>query len=319
MKKDLLEILCCPIHKTDLRLINDKGADGSEIYDSFLICEYGCKYPVIRGVPRFVSEENYTESFGFQWRKHSQIYMDNEKQRAIWELFKRKTGLDEDQIRGKVFLDVGVGTGGYAKGVINRGGKVIGIDLSLAVESAQENIGSHINCNIIQADLFNLPFKREVFDGIYSIGVLHHTPDCKKAFQGLIPFLKKGGVVSIWVYSAQQGLKIYLSEKLRKITTSMPKKLLYHLCSVAIPYYYIYKVPVLGKTIYRFSPPISIEPSWEDRILDTFDWYSATYQSKHTYPEVYRWFKECGLVNVEPLDIPVAMKGYKPRHSVPRC
>ena len=313
MKKDLLEILYCPIHKTDLKLVNDKGANGSEICDSLLICEYGCKYPVIRGIPRFVLEESYTESFGFQWRKHSQIYMGNEKQKAIWELFKRKTGLDEDQVRGKMFLDVGVGTGGYAKGVIDKGGRVIGIDLSLAVESAQENIGNHINCNIIQADLFNLPFKREVFDGIYSIGVLHHTPNCKKAFQGLIHFLKKGGVFSIWVYSVQQGLKMFLSEKLRKITTKMPQKLLYYLCYVAISYYYIYKIPILGKIIYKITPPISIEPNWEDRILDTFDWYSAIYQSKHTYPEVYRWFKECGLVDIELLDVPIGIKGYKPR------
>lgn len=314
MKKDLLEILCCPIHKTELELIDDEGANGSEICDGFLICEYGCKYPVIRGIPRFVSEENYTESFGFQWRKHSQIYMGNEKQRDIWELFKRKTGLDEDQVRGKVFLDVGVGTGGYAKGVIDRGGRVIGIDLSLAVEAAQENIGNNINCNIVQADLFNLPFKREVFDGIYSIGVLHHTPNCKRAFQGLIYFLKKGGVISIWVYSVQRGLKIFLSEELRKITTKIPKKLLYYLCLIAIPYYLVYKIPILGKIIDKIMPPISKEPSWEDRLLDTFDWYSAIYQSKHTYPEVYRWFKEWGLVDMELLDVPVAIKGYKPTH-----
>jgi len=314
MKKDLLEILCCPIHKTELELIDDEGANGSEICDGFLICEYGCKYPVIRGIPRFVSEENYTESFGFQWRKHSQIYMGNEKQRDIWELFKRKTALDEDQVRGKVFLDVGVGTGGYAKGVIDREGRAIGIDLSLAVEAAQENIGNNINCNIVQADLFNLPFKREVFDGIYSIGVLHHTPNCKRAFQGLIYFLKKGGVISIWVYSVQRGLKIFLSEELRKITTKIPKKLLYYLCLIAIPYYLVYKIPILGKIIDKIMPPISKEPSWEDRLLDTFDWYSAIYQSKHTYPEVYRWFKEWGLVDMELLDVPVAIKGYKPTH-----
>lgn len=313
MKKDLLEILCCPKHKTDLKLINDKSANGSEVYDGALTCEYGCKYPVIRGIPRFVSEENYTESFGFQWRKHSQIYMGNERQRTIWELFKRKTGLDENRVKGKMFLDVGVGTGGYAKAVMDKGGRVIGIDLSLAVEAAQENIGNYANCNIIQADLFNLPFKREVFDGIYSIGVLHHTPNCKKAFQGLIHFLKKGGVISIWVYSVQHRLKIFVSENLRKITTKMPKKLLYYLCSIAIPYYFIYKIPILGKIIYKITPPISVKPNWEDRVLDTFDWYSAIYQSKHAYPEVYGWFKECGLVNIELLDVPVGMKGYKPK------
>lgn len=311
MKKDLLQLICCPSHKADLKINEHTSYNNSEVESGTLICEHGCVYPVLRGIPRFVAEENYTESFGFQWRKHSCIYMSDKKQGKLWELFKNKTGLDKSQLQGKVFLDAGVGTGGYAKAVIDGGGSVVGIDLSLAVESAQENIGRYTNCDIIQADLFNLPFREQVFDGIYSIGVLHHTPDPKKAFQALVPFLKKGGVISVWVYSFGEGLRMSLSEKLRMITTKMPKKVLYYLCFIAIPYYLVYKTPLLGKIIDRIMPPISTEPDWEDRILDTFDWYSAEYQSKHTYPEVYKWFKECGLVDIDLLDIPVAVKGYK--------
>ena len=42
--------------------------------------------------------------------------------------------------------------------------------------------------------------------------------------------------------------------------------------------------------------------------MDTFDWYSPKYQSKHSYPEVFKWFKESGLTDIEILDTPVSVK-----------
>ena len=50
--------------------------------------------------------------------------------------------------------------------------------------------------------MFKLPFAPESFDYIYSIGVLHHTPDCEQAFKGLPRLLKPGGRIAIWLYSA---------------------------------------------------------------------------------------------------------------------
>lgn len=51
-------------------------------------------------------------------------------------------------------------------------------------------------------NMFKLPFKDNIFDYIYSVGVLHHTPDCKKAFQKLPGLLKNGGEIAIWLYNA---------------------------------------------------------------------------------------------------------------------
>jgi SAM-dependent methyltransferase len=76
----------------------------------------------------------------------------------------------------------------------------VGVDLSYAIESAHKNIGSRPNVHLAQADLFHLPFPQKAFDCIFSIGVLHHTPDCRNAVLGLIPFLKDGGTLAVWVY-----------------------------------------------------------------------------------------------------------------------
>jgi hypothetical protein len=77
----------------------------------------------------------------------------------------------------------------------------------------------------------------------------------------------------------------------------------------------VYKIPLLGKLIFYFLPPVSTEPYWEDRVLDTFDWYSPTYQWKHTYPEVYGWFREANLTDIHLLEVPVSMWGRKPAYA----
>ena len=124
------------------------------------------------------------------------------------------------------------------------------------------------------------------------------TPDTKTAFLSLTPFLKDDGMISIWLYEDVPDLSQRLSDRLRSITTRMSPKILYGLCWLAVPAYYVYKIPFLGKAIFHFLPPTSKEPYWEDRVLDTFDWYSPTYQWSNTYPEVHGWFREADLTDI---------------------
>jgi hypothetical protein len=45
------------------------------------------------------------------------------------------------------------------------------------------------------------------------------------------------------------------------------------------------------------------------RVLDTFDWYSPWYQSKHSYEEVFRWFESCGLEDLRVAEEPISVSG----------
>ncbi len=57
---------------------------------------------------------------------------------------------------------------------------------------------------------------------------------------------------------------------------------------------------------------VPLYPQWDWRVLDTFDWYSPKYQSKHTYEEVFRWFEGCGLRDLRVLLEPISVQGRKP-------
>jgi len=50
---------------------------------------------------------------------------------------------------------------------------------------------------VFQADVFKLPFAPQSFDYIYSMGGLHHTPDCEQALRGQPRLLKPGGRIAI--------------------------------------------------------------------------------------------------------------------------
>lgn len=311
MKERLNAILACPACHRDLRL-EARDRDGEEILTGDLICT-GCAktYPIVRGVPRFVGTDEYVGNFSFEWRVHRYTQVDSKTGRDDSEVtFREKCGFTAADLRGRMVLDVGVGSGRFLEIARKYGGEVVGIDLSFAVESAFATFGHDPKVHIIQADVFRLPFKPEVFDAIYSIGVLHHTPDTKKAFFSVLPFLKHGGKVAIWLYDHYSHLPIIMSRYYRKLTTRMPKRLLYYLCYIAVPYYYLLKLPFL-RHIFRAILPTAPWPDWRWRVLDTFDWYSPKYQWWHTDHEVFTWFDQAGLKNIRVLDLPVAMSGQK--------
>jgi hypothetical protein len=59
------------------------------------------------------------------------------------------------------------------------------------------------------------------------------------------------------------------------------------------------------------------DPQW--RVLDTFDWYSPWYQSKHTYEEVFRWFEDAGLEDLRVILQPISVSGRKAAIAAPRA
>jgi len=219
-------------------------------------------------------------------------------------------------------LDVGCGAGRFTEIVSKYGGDVIGIDLSYSVDVALENLGIKTGINFIQADIFNLPFEKGIFDIIFSIGVLHHTPDTRKAFLSLVPHLGDDAEIAIWVYTNEgtddrikplrdMYRRTYnaISDFYRIFTTRMDQKQLLKISKfMAYGLYYPAKIPVAGKVL-DLIIPLSDHPDPTWRVLDIFDWYSPTYQWKHTYKAVEDWFKEAGLVDIEKLRIPVSMRG----------
>lgn len=305
---EVLAILRCPVCRATLAL-----------QEGGLVCRCcGHLFPLVNGIVRFVPAEDYAGTFGFQWKRHAHAQLDRDGSFESEIDFCERTGFLPQEMAGKLVLDVGCGMGRFAEVASRWGAQVVAVDLSNAAEVARENLSGRRSVTCFQADVFSLPFAPGTFDYIYSLGVLHHTPDCEKAFKVLPHLLKPGGTIAIWLYSGYNNWYRF-SDIYRQFTRRLPVRWLHALCYIAVPLYHVHqglrRLPLVGRPtsgLLHHALPVSMHPDREIRILDTFDWYSPKYQSKHTYEEVFRWFESCGLESLRVLKQTVSVRGRRP-------
>jgi SAM-dependent methyltransferase len=271
-------------------------------------CPSGHSFPVVGGIPRFAAAESYAQPFGFEWTRHRATQVDSLSGRNdSRDGFAQKIGLGPAELRGRLVLDVGVGSGRFGEIAAGYGARLVGIDLTRAVEAAAQNLGG--SALTAQADLFHLPFAAGTFDVVYSIGVLHHTPDTHAAVRALSTMVKPGGTLAIWVY--QRATWYRMADLVRRVTTHMSEGSLYRLCRVLAALDPLYRLPLVGRAL-RLILPISSQADRDWRVLDTFDWYAPRYQWKHSVPEVVGWFRDLGFESIEVLEFPVSVRGKRP-------
>ena len=314
MKRVLLDWLRCPESGSPLAL-DVTLEDGDEIIEGTLRSPEGREYPIVRAIPRFVPSDDYSGTFSFEWKRHSVTLLDSHGSHGRSEHdFADRVSFPLESLDGKLVLDAGCGMGRFAEVSLKHGAVLVGIDLSYAIDEAFGNLSKYPNAHFIQADVFKPPFAPEIFDVVYSFGVLHHTPSTERAVKSIGPLLKIGGELAVFLYSGYNKAVVHSNRFWRSITTRLPLRLLYYLCFIAVPLYYIYRLPGLTQ-IGRMIFEISMEKDWRWRVLDTFDWYSPKYQWRHNHWEVYDWFCDAGVTEVKIHPSEVTMSGTKRRPS----
>ena len=294
------ELLCDPVTRAQLRLEGNAYLGGTK------------PYPVINGIPRFVHSDLYVRSFSFEWNTHDRTQLDVYRDdRPSEREFVAKTDFTPEFLRGKLVLDAGVGAGRYADVASRWGADVVGIDLSYAVEAAQRNVGQRPNVWIAQADIGALPFKHGSFDVIFSIGVLHHTPDTRTYFNKLVPLLKPGGVIAIWVYPNSEAYVV--RQRWVPFVNKLPARAFYAWCRWFVPWAERrIDHPLMG-AIRRVFPFPTHGLGVEYDILDTFDGYSPAFHGVHSPEEIEGWFLEANLVDIRrPSDWDTCVRGARP-------
>lgn len=104
--------------------------------------------------------------------------------------------------RGKKVLEVGCGAGTDFIQFARAGADVYGVDLaSKSIELTNTRLKLYgLKGNVREADSETLPFEENMFDLVYSWGVIHHTPDTEKAIKEIYRVLKPGGKIVIMIY-----------------------------------------------------------------------------------------------------------------------
>ena len=293
MRPELCEILACPECQGELHLVGHQGSEDT-VQSGTLSCVTCSKdYSVKKGIPRFVSEdEDYCRSFGWQWERFHRTQIDafngtSESERR----FLAETGWQPSELNGLMVLDAGCGAGRFSAVASEWGAKVIALDLSNAVEACARNMHElATKVAVIQASLYRLPFRRNTFDRIFSLGVLHHTPDPDRAMRALPIFLKPGGKLAYWMHEKRWTRFLMLHNYLRWITRRLLLRVSYGLAGLLVSVFFpitlaISRVPSLRRALplvpiasRHYWGGLSLRQQWEWTLLDTFDSYSPVYE-----------------------------------------
>jgi ubiquinone/menaquinone biosynthesis C-methylase UbiE/uncharacterized protein YbaR (Trm112 family) len=204
-----LEYLTCPYCKGELNHIKTNR--------EYYVCKKCDKnYPIIDNIPRLLdindeilgqAKRHWEDSPHFQYEAQAKLYSkEYYEEQDQW----RKNEVDPflmneyrfNEIKGKVILDIGCGSGWVIKEAAKNGAFPIGVDFTqkAAISSRTALDTYNLDGLVIQADAQFLPLKNDSIDRVYSIGVLHHIPNTEQGIEEAYRVLKKDGTGFISLY-----------------------------------------------------------------------------------------------------------------------
>ena len=315
MHPKFLNILCCPETGEPLALHAKHVRPNGMIDSGTLTSPAGRSYPIVRGVPRFVGAERYASSFGYEWSRWPRVQFESENVGApmgghttrMWE---RITGVHDSQVGGKRVVEFGCGPGRFLDVVRRKGGKAIGIDLSGAVDAARRNFADDPDVLIVQGDLLNPPFHPGVFDGGFTIGVLHHTPDPAAGLAALARTLRPDAWAACCVYPRGDFYDFRSVRRWREVHRRLKDSYGYAF-ALAYSHFAAYVLSPLLISARRlgFTRAANhlerhwivalrlMDPRW--RVLDVFDAITPEIATTHTREEVFAWMRAAGIGGVQ--------------------
>jgi SAM-dependent methyltransferase/uncharacterized protein YbaR (Trm112 family) len=337
MKIRVLELVFCPHCKGDLQ-IEKCIKDSDDITEGILTCvRCSRRYPVIGGIPRLLPDElrgdlllyhrkfferfrseltminhgagqdkelivkkKTLKSFSFQWNTFGKVYKEYGQH---WNNY-LPNSIKNGFFNGKVGLDAGCGFGRHILQAATSGAEMVGLDLSEAVRAAHANTKHLKNVHIIQGDIYNHPFKKGVFDFIYSLGVLHHLPRPKEGFQSLAALLESGQEIFIWCYDDNKPKKNAFYEFLRKGTTKLDFHTLYIITlimALGVKGFLNYPTKLLMRMGAERGFPYEYYLKYSFKVLhaDLFDVFSVPSTRYYGLNEMQGWFNHCGIHRLE--------------------
>ena len=290
MNPDLISLLRCPKCQGDLQV------DGNP--PQSLACR-SCSetYPIVGGIPR-LSGDSYAASFGRQWNRYDVMRPAEDE-----ATFRVKTGVAASSLAGRLVLDAGCGGGRYACLVGGHGARVIGVDLSIAVEKAAMLCRRTARRRHRSGRSARLADRR----GLLRSGVLDRSPASysrpSPRFAEIARRVKPAGRLAVWLYRRNTSPQEWLNTGLRAITTRLPPRVLEPLC---VGLGALGSIPVFNRTLNKLAN-FSNHRDWTLRVCDNFDWYAPRYQSHHTHEELKGWFREEGFIDI--VELPPAKSG----------
>lgn len=268
-----------------------------------LLCG-GCarRYPVRDGAPRFTDDSSDTaQYFGYIWGLQADTIKPPERVYPF-HLQVMYDSVGGPRLAGLV-LDGGCGDGeDLAMVALDPKCEVVGVELSSGgVATSVARTRGLPRASVIQADLLRLPLAANTFDGAYSYGVVHHTPDPGRAVCEIARTLKPGAPLLLYVYEDFSDrawhwrVALVVANSVRAITTRMRPSHLMRLCRMLSPVVYVLCTLPARHFAWAARFPYRHGPHAFGMVGDLYDRLSAPIEERYSRDGAAKLATDAGL------------------------
>lgn len=283
---------------------------GSRIRNGHLIDEAGNRFPIVDFIPRFVSSDNYCQSFTVEWDRWRDILSTYS---GYGERFTKETRWPAD-LSGELILEAGCGSGAFTEHALGTGATVVSFDYSSGVETNYARNGENDRLLVVQASIFDMPFAPASFDRLFCFGVIQHTPDPREAFEKLVTMVKPGGSLAADIYldppdwATLERAKYFWRRRLAgRYDAATLLRYVETYVRLAWPL-----ARVIERTPFRKVNRWALFDNYKPRLpgmdparyrdfaaLDIFDFLSPAFDQPETVDGFKAWFVEAGLTEID--------------------
>jgi SAM-dependent methyltransferase len=238
-------------------------------------------------------------AFGRNWQRYVENYLDPERVAIAAKSLDDLIG----DIRGKVFIDIGAGSGLFSLCAYWAGAeKVVSLDVDPdSVASCRElkrRSGHPDNWDVLEASVLDpeLPSIVPQGDIVYSWGVLHHTGDMYSALRIATRVVKPGGLFCIAIYNRAVGrfLDSKRWQRIKRRYNHSPRALQVMMESLFFAYW-------TARQIYARKNPIRVARDYKKSrgmalMTDLVDWLGGYPYQFAAAEEIVSFCRaECGM------------------------
>lgn len=332
-------LLCCPITGDPLTIksIYEQDSDGEIIRGELCSVPSENIYLIANGIPRFVTSGTYNESWNYKWTQidkgeglNYRILDKNDLAYKIHDLFDRNSHEGEafEYARNRLVLDIGCGIGQYSIKLAEeyQPEKIVSMDLTGGVDIFRKIILERYpqykrKILIVQASVFEMPFPKEQFDYVFSLGVLMHTGNTREAIRQASKRLKNKGQLNIWVYSAfdvhldinepdraveftlnsfsflRQWIRYYWSTTQLRFFRLLPHGVAVFIIKIfsSNAWYHLTNMPILGRFFQYLFDTVQ-HPNRNYRFINNYDGWYNQWMDTWTVNELFPTLKESQIV-----------------------